>query len=46
MIIKFVGFFVFLLILISGFWSILFLSLFSIYWIISYIINIFIKKYL
>ncbi len=44
MIIKFIGFLLFLIITISGFWCILFLSFFSIYWIIlSLFINFFIN---
>ncbi len=39
MIIKFLGFLIFLLITISGFWCILFLSSFSIYWIVSGLIE-------
>ncbi len=46
MIIKFIGFLIFLLMSLSGFWCVIFLSLFSLYWIISFLlykINIFIK---
>ncbi len=39
MIIKFIGFLLFLFIAISGFWCIIFLSFFSIYWMISIGIN-------
>ncbi|WP_185877966.1 hypothetical protein [Blattabacterium cuenoti] len=39
MIIKFIGFLIFLLIMMFGFWCIIFLSIFSIYWMI-----IFLKK--
>ncbi len=35
MIMKFIGFLIFILIMLSGFWCIIFLSFFSIYWIIT-----------
>lgn len=42
MIIKFIGFLLFLAITISGFWCVFFLSFFSIYWIVlSLFINVF-----
>ncbi len=40
MIIKLLGFLIFLLTTISGFWCILFLSAFSIYWVVNFLIEI------
>lgn len=44
MIIKFLGFLLFLFLFISGFWCLLFLSIITPYWIIIGIIEIYIKK--
>ncbi|WP_185855590.1 hypothetical protein [Blattabacterium cuenoti] len=45
MTIKFIGFLLFLIIFISGFWCIIFLSIFIIYWILSWLTNIIIEHY-